>query len=242
MKLGENNFLVKELFSATFLLALFTGLLYISGYCCHSGYLNAWGFESGLLATELYYEVYLGTYSWFSGGIRLLFVCGVSGYLIVITTIFAVHALQNPTKNKLTKWLHNLFRKKEETPIEIELPDFIKNFGKVGLKLLSLSLWLLIVLFIFYGLVNYSSELGRKLALNHYNQCNSKSLQDSKESIFNKLKTYRIDGVERTAFLVDNDPKSYILYFPKTKTQEESVEVIAAERITGIVAKKNTTP
>ncbi|MCI5132878.1 MAG: hypothetical protein D3904_15510 [Candidatus Electrothrix sp. EH2] len=84
--------------------------------------------------------------------------------------------------------------------------------------------------------------MGANLAVEHYTAYSKKSSEKNFDGYFSEVKTYRIDGKVREAYLLDTDRKSYILYFPKTKVQEETVEVVAAARITGIVAKKNATP
>ncbi|MCW5199403.1 hypothetical protein VU05_01530, partial [Desulfobulbus sp. F1] len=57
--------------------------------------------------------------------------------------------------------------------------------------------------------------------------------------LFSKLRTYCIDGAQRNALLLATDRSTYALYFPKTKTAQESVEIIAVARINGISAAKN---
>jgi hypothetical protein len=240
MKLGENNLLIKEILSATFLLAVLTGLLYISGTSHQGAYWKEWGVESSLLSSDIYSSLTYGTVVWFLGGVML--VLPAIGLLIValVYTPLANEIWKKQITHKIINWLYSKCSNKKETQEEADSPRFLKAVMAFVLDSLYICLILLAVLYAFYRLIIFSSDLGAQQAGREYGLYSNNNLKDKNNGLFRKLKTYRIDGVERDAFLVGTDRKSYVLYSPKTKTREEHIEVVAAARITGIVARKNT--
>lgn len=251
MKLGENNFLVKELFSATFLLAVLTGLLYILGSSYRGGYLKKWGVESQFVSTDFYTQIHSGSIVFHIESF-LLSLLLTSCYIVL--TIFLYTAIDLSREPFIHKALGFLWKKviflhrkfcfcnNEREEKEKSKSPLLKELLNITLRLLVIFLVISLILYSFYKSINFSSDLGANIAIKHYKAYSKKLSSKGYNGYFSEMKTYRIDGKLREGYLLDTDRKAYILYFPKTTTQEEGVEVIDAARITGIVAKKTATP
>lgn len=246
MKLGENNFLMKELFSATFLLAVLTGLFYILGSSYRAGYFKKWGIESQFVSTDFYTQIHFGSIVFHAES--LLFLGLLISFYIVLTVLLytAIDLSREPFIHKVAGFLwrkmlllHKKFCNKKQKEKKENESVFLKELFDITLRLLVIASVIFLILYSFHKLIDFSSDMGANIAIKQYKSYSKKTSLNNYNGYFSEVKRYRIDGKVREAYLLDTDRKSYMLYFPKTKTQEETVEVIAATRIAGIVAKKN---
>lgn len=226
-----NNLLAKIGIDSTVFLAASTGLLYVTGGYYQSGYLQKWGVESDFFASDIYGNLVSGTIvlsvSMRSISINVI-ICGVIALLCAAVVISLL-------KGGAAR---NIDSEKEAKP-ESEPPKLLMYLANIALKSIVIGWLLLAMLYAFHRLIIFSSEQGEKQAAKEYEQYSQGNAQGDQKGLFSKLRTYCIDGAQRNALLLATDRSTYALYFPKTKTAQESVEIIAAARINGISAAKN---
>ncbi len=239
---GENNFLAKVGLDATILLAAATGLLYLVGRYYQSGYLQKWGIESDFFASDIYSNLVAGTIVLSAGMMYVLIMLIGIGIIALPYTALAIDLSRWEASRKIANWLRKKFRSKKEEEPESEPPKFLTDIISIAFKSIIIGSLLFATLYAFHRLIIFSSEQGEKQAAKEYEQYSQGNAQGDQKSLFSKLRRYCIDGAERNALLLATDRSIYALYFPKTKTAQESVEIIASSRITCIKATKNTAP
>lgn len=99
---------------------------------------------------------------------------------------------------------------------------FLKESLNITLRLLIISSMELAILYIFHRLVNFSSDLGSDTATEHYAAYSKKLSSQHYNGYFSEMKTYRIDGKVREAYLLDTDKKILYSVFSKNKDSERS--------------------
>jgi hypothetical protein len=242
MSLSENNLLAKVGLDATILLAAATGLLYVVGTYYRIGYLEQWGIEPSLFTSDIYENLVAGFTVLNVGITYLLIILAVIGAAALGYSGMAIEIWRKESIQKKVNWLKAKIADWEAKKPEVEPPKFLTNLEAFIAKSWRTCLILLAVAYPFYKAMNCPSELGKEYAVKEYEQYSQSNAQGDQKSLFSKLRTYCIDGAQRNALLLATDRSTYALYFPKTKTAAESVEIIAAARITCIKATKNTAP
>ena len=234
----EKSFLAKVGIDATIVLAAATGLLYLFGTYYRIGYLEQWGIEYSLFSGDIYENLLAGfsvlhVIAMFSVIIAIVMGLSLLGY-----NSMAIELSRNEKIQKTINWLH----RNREAEADAEPPKLLTDFENRIFKLLLIFIIILIILYAFYKSTSCSSEIGKNLAIKEYEQYSQSNKKGEQKSLFSKLRTYCIDGVPRSALMLATDRSTYALYFPKGKTQEECVEIVAASRINCIKAAKNTMP
>ncbi len=241
MNLEDKSFLAKFGVDATIVLAAATGLLYFFGTQYRNGYLSRWGIESSLFENDIYENLIAGFVV-----IHIIFLFVFAMLIVAIVSLIGYNGIAiELSKNKKFQegmtWLGSKCSNKRETDADTTPPKLLTDFEKMIFKLLFMFSIIFMVLFIFYKAICCSSELGETYAVKEYEQYSKDNPRDTEKSLFNKLRTYCIDGVERKALLLATDRNNYALYLPKGKAQNESVEIISTSRINCIKAEKNIT-
>lgn len=242
MKFCDNNPLAKVGLDATVFLAAATGLLYVVGRYYKSGYLQKWGVESSLFTSDIYENLVAGFTVLYVGITFLLIISVVIGAAALVYNWMAVATWEQESIQKKVNWLRVKIDSWEAKKSEVEPPKCLTKLDGFIAKSLRACLVLLAVAYPFYKAMSCSSELGKEHAVEEYEQYSKSPAKGDQKSLFSKLQTYCIDGTQRNALLLATDRITYALYFPKTKTTAESVEIIAASRISCIKAGKNMAP
>ncbi len=217
-----------------------TGFLYVFRRYYHVGYLDQCGVESSLFASDIYDNLVNGFTVLFVGTIVFLIILFVIGILALLLSGMAVEISKKDSVRKRFDWLRTKLLGKEES--EIELPKFLIKYKNIVIKFLPIYFVLLVASYPFHKIMCWPSYLGRNQAVKEYELYSQSTAKGDQKSLFSKLQTYCIDGTQRNALLLATDRITYALYFPKTKTTAESVEIIAASRISCIKAGKNMAP
>jgi len=242
MSLSENNWLAKVGIDATVFLAAATGLLYVVGRYHQSGYLQKWGGESDFFANDIYNSLVDGTIVLSAGMMYVLIILIVIVIGALQYTAIAICLSKREASRKTANWLRKKFGSKKEEEPESEPPKLLTDIISIAFTSIMIGSLLLAALYAFHRLIIFSSEQGEKHAAKEYEQYSQSTSKGDQKSLFSKLRTYCIDTTQRNALLLATDRNTYALYFPKTKTAAESVEIIAATRITCIKATRNTAP
>ncbi len=155
------NKIISEISSATFLLALLTGLLYISGDAYHSGYLEELSLNPNLFSPQLNEILSQGFYMLFVGGVLLIF---PSVFIAFIFCIY-IYIVGEISEIELVRKIWNFLFSPSDPEREYKKPRLLIRLGNLALSLFVFFIFIAALQFTIYKAVNFSSEQGRDGAI-----------------------------------------------------------------------------
>lgn len=235
--MADKTSILRELMSASVILALVTSLMYISGAAYVSAYLAQWGIESSLFTPSIQEALVLGSGNWFVGGVYIAIIGTIVGFIFYLS----FYTLSELSKIRFVRNLVSIIYKAIKTPQreEPEPPVFLKAIIARSLQFLMLVGALLVLLFIFHQLIDFSSSQGTENAQREYVSF-SKGKKLDKE-LFSRMKTLKIGGTEMEGYIITSSSSMIAVYFPQSNNSQEQVTVVPIDSISEIRAKKSTT-
>ncbi len=217
----DKNPLLKELLSASILLALITSLLYISGASYIDSYLTEWGIESSLIESNTQAILMQGATVWFVGGVYIIIPALILGFVVFFPFYLVREISKSPLARKVSLKAYELLRNKNNT--DLEPPPIFQLFANWIAQFFIVLLFLLLFLFFFYKLLGLSSSLATEIALKEYKEFSANKVEN--EKIFNRKKTFTIKGKEVTGYLIANTDNIIVLYLPQLNKQVEQLKI-----------------
>jgi len=228
----DRNPLLRELLSASILLALITSLLYISGASYISSYLTEWGVESSLIKTDTQEILIQGATVWFIGGINVVIPALMLGLVVFFPFYLVREISKSPVARKISLKIYGVLKNESNTILEPP-PKFqliAKWIAQFFLILISLSLFL----FFFYKLLDLSSSLAAERVSKEYKKFSTDQVVN--EKIFNRKKTFTIEGKEVTGYLIANSESLIVLYLPSLNKTSEQLKIVPLKSVSNIKA------
>lgn len=235
--MGDKTSILREMMSASIILALVTSLMYISGAAYLSAYHAQWGIESSLFTPSIQEALVLGSGNWFVGGIYIAIIGTIVGFIFYLS----FYTLSELSKIRFVRNLASIMYEVIKTPQreEPEPPAILKIIIARSLQFLMLVGALLVLLFIFHQLIDFSSSQGAENAQREYVSF-SKGKTSNKE-LFSRMKTLKIGGTEMEGYILASSNSMIAVYFPPSDNSQEQVTVIPLDSVSEIRAKKSTT-
>ncbi|MFT5700403.1 MAG: hypothetical protein ACI8ZB_003277 [Desulforhopalus sp.] len=223
------------LFSATFVLSVATGVLYVLGYSYQSSYLHSWGVDGDLFTLSVQqYLIY---------GSSVLSVGGLWGgliWLVIIAGLLLVAYLTNRVGRSISipniikvfwKWI-GLKLGSSET----ELPNWYKkSTAELALNFIIMLLIVCISLFSF-SIIHLGSMFGKSIAKTELETFSNKKVEYSTNG-FSKIKRFKIEQKSFDAFVIAASDKFYALYVPAVKDRRQHILTIPTASILSVTAK-----
>lgn len=226
--------ILKELMSASILLAVATSLLYLSGVSYISSYLTAWGIESSLFTPSIQDALVLGSGNWFFGGIYIAIFATIIGVIFYLSFYTLSELSKIRFVRHLASVIYNILKPKQR--LELESPAFIKTIIARTLQFLMLTVTLAFFLFLFHKLIHFSSTQGTENAQREYVELSTgKKL---KQELFTRMNTLKIGDSEVKGYILANSDSMIALYLPPSDTTKEQVAIIPLNSISEIRVMK----
>lgn len=164
--MADKTSILRELMSASILLAVITSLLYLSGLSYISSYLTAWGIEASLFTPSIPDALVLGSGNWFVGGIYIAIFASIIGVIFYLSFYTLSEFSKIRFVRKLASIIYEFIKPIQKE--EMEPPAIIKTIISRTIQFLMLVVLLLVFLFIFHKLIDFSSSQGAKNAQREY--------------------------------------------------------------------------
>jgi len=226
----DRNPLLKELLSASILLALITSLLYVSGASYIDSYLNEWGIEPNLIKNDTQAILIQGTTVWFIGGIYIVIPALMLGFVVFFPFYLVREVSKSPFARKVSLKIYEVFKNVNST--ELDPPPIFQLFAKWITQFFIILLFLSLFLFFFYKLLGLSSSLAEERALKEYKEFSTNSVEN--EKLFNRKKTFTIEGKEVSGYLIANSNNLIVLYLPPLNDESEQLKIVPIKSISNI--------
>ncbi|MDP5131316.1 MAG: hypothetical protein NWQ54_10545 [Paraglaciecola sp.] len=226
--------ILKELMSASILLAVATSLLYLSGVSYISSYLTAWGIESSLFTPSIQDALVLGSGNWFFGGIYIAIFATIIGVIFYLSFYTLSELSKIRFVRNLASVIYEILKPKQRA--ELEPPAFIETIIARSLQFLMLIGVLLALLFIFHRLIAFSSSLGAENAQRKYVEFSIGN--NLEQDLFTRMKILKIGDSEVRGYILANSDSLIALYLPPSDTTQEQVTIIPLNSISEIRAMK----
>ena len=151
--------IISEISSATFLLALFTGLLYISGDSYIHGYLEQLSLTHRMFVPAFNEVLSHGFYMLFIGGIYLVIPTFLTMFLFYCYIYMIGEISEIAFIRKIFNVLFSIPKKKES---EYKKPKLITKITNLALTTLVFTSFIAVLLFTIYKLTNFSTSQGKE--------------------------------------------------------------------------------
>ena len=232
----EKLSIFKELMNASILLALVTSLLYISGTSYSDSYLTEWGVESSLIRSNTQEVLVQGAGIWFVGGIHIIIPAVILGIWLFLPLYTASEISKSPLASRISLGIYEALKPKEREELE---PPYILQLIKKWLFLFSMLVaFLLISLFLFYWLLDFTSSQGKERAAKEYKEFSTNAV--SNEGLFSRKKELTINGTKNEGYILANSDSLAVLYLLASDAKPEQVLVIPLNAMNQIKAVKNS--
>ncbi len=235
--MSEKLSIFKELMNATIFLAFTTSLLYISGVSFLDAYLIDWGVESSLIRSNTQEILVQGAIVWFVGGIKLI----VPALLLVVLIFLPLYTITEISKfpfvRRIALGIYKFFKSRE--PEGLEPPYILQSIIKGCFYIFLLIAFLIIFLFSFYRLLDFSASQGKEKAVKEYKEFSSNFV--STQGLFSRKKVLTINGTEKEGYILANSDSLAVLYLLASASKPEQVLVIPLSAINQIKGIKNGT-
>lgn len=231
----KENTILKELTSASIILALVTSLLYISGATYLHAYLTEWGIDSSLIPSNTQELLIHGVSVFYIGGFHIISFGASIGFLLFSCFYLMLEISKSTMVRKISSKIYKILNpKRREEP---EPPLMLQKITKLSLQFFTLFLFLLMLLVMFYQLVIFSSSQGKEKSKKEYIEFSTSKITN--ETIFTRKKLININGEEKEGYILANSDNLIGLYLPASEGKEEQVVIVPLSSVSHIKALKN---
>lgn len=232
----KRSSVLRELVNASFILALITSFLYLSGASYINSYLTEWGVEASLIALNTQDVLVHGAGVWFIGGMYVVISSVLIGLLFYLPFYMVSEISKSPLSRKIASKIYNALKPKKLD--ELSPPYLVQTLTKWSLQFLLLSVALFIFLLMFHWLLNFSSSQAAERAQREYVEFSTGNPKEQR--IFSRKKSLIINGTTKEGYILANSDNLVAVYFPESESTVEEVLVIPLSAISEIKASKVT--
>jgi hypothetical protein len=150
--------IISEISSTTFILALLTGLLYISGDSYIHGYLEQLSLTPRMFIPSFNEILSHGFYMLFIGGIYLI----IPTFFIVFLFCSYIYMIGEISEIAFIRKVWNLLFSISKKESEYKKPKFISKTLNLALTILVFTLFTAVLLFTIYKVTDFSSKQGKE--------------------------------------------------------------------------------
>ena len=231
------DMLLKDLSGSIALLtAVITSVLYVSGVSYLDYYLTAWGVESNIITTSLIENMKMGAEILTGSAVVPLSLIALLALLSYALIDGFTMILKPSTESKIWHSFITILNKIFGTPPSFKYPEIVTKILNILAAILKPSFVGIFIIILYYLIISTSKNLGVSRATVDYINFSSHQYED--ENIFHRMKTYGINGKLKKGYLIASDNISYIIYFPSTCTNKETLEIVNISKIGVITATK----
>ncbi|MCJ8293116.1 MAG: hypothetical protein MJK15_01800 [Colwellia sp.] len=144
----------KEIFNVTFLIAIFTGILYIAGYSYHGSYVTELTLPHDLFNVSFNEALITGYYMMFLGG----FFTVIPAVIVTFLIFMCLHLTGELSELKLVRKIVTFFFVNKKKEHQLEKPPFLKKLIKLSLSVFCFFAALLFIWFSLHSINTFSSE------------------------------------------------------------------------------------
>ena len=231
---SKANILLKELTSASVLLALFTSLLYISGSIYLATYLEEWGINSSLVPTTTQDILMQGAGIFILGGAHLITYAAIAVVSIFVLVHIFTLLFKGQWLRKFVAKIREIFvTKPEEKEKEPEALRYLVSWSDRA------SAQMLIVLVVFYFLIEmiiYSGVQAKERAAKEYSAFSTGKVADDR--MFDRKATVSINSIEIVGYVIASTEKVLAIYVPETSDNKEQIKVVPMVDVEYLVSFK----
>ena len=152
----------KEIFNVTFLIAIFTGVLYLAGYAYHGSYLTELALPHDLFNASFNEMLITGYYMIFIGGFFTI----IPAVIITFCLFMCLHLIGQVSEFKLIRKVATILFVNKKNENLVEQPPFLKKLIKVSLSIFCFFLVLFFVWASLHSINTFSSEQATESARN----------------------------------------------------------------------------
>jgi hypothetical protein len=211
----------KEIFNVTFIIAVFTGLLYIAGYTYHGSYLSALFLPHDLFSVSFNEILVMGYYMLFIGGIFATF----PAVIISLCVFMYLHLIGQLSQLKIIRRVIHFFFASNNNDNLLEKPEFLKKLIQLSLSILYFFVAILVVWFSLYTINNFSSEQATESA-----EITLVKAKEGVNSVTISINKTTIEGVilrcSQSHCAIFNNKKENILIYPVASIKNIEIERI----------------
>ena len=232
--------ILRELMSASILLALASSLLYLAGIFYVNAYLTEWGVESTLIKSDVQSIMVHGVGVLYIGGIYTVSIGLALGIVLHLYLSIALGISKWPFVRKIVTKLYNKYKENQPEKIKTcEAPVLLQSSVQRSLQLIILGVFLSFFLILFSWFLEFSKSLAVDRAQKEYSEFSSgKSISTN---LFSRKKLLTINGAEKEGYILANSDSLVVLYLLPSKLNKEKVIIIPLSSITEIKAVKVAT-
>jgi hypothetical protein len=150
----------KEIFNVTFIIAIFTGILYIAGYTYHGSYLTALSIPHDLFNVSFNEMLVTGYYMMFIGG----FFTVIPAVMITFIIFICLHLTGQLSEIRIVRKIMAFFIAPQRSNNFLEQPPLLKKLIKIALSTFFFFLAILFIWMCLHSVNNFSSEQAIEIA------------------------------------------------------------------------------
>jgi hypothetical protein len=201
---SQPSYLKTLLQDAGLILALITGLLYISGAVYEQSYLERWGINPNLIDFKPQDLLIRGSFNWLIVGFNFLIPLFILAVVLNIIYELVTEFNKSPKLREFSSNIVNAL--KPDQSKAIEQSTFRKRLKRISIFVSMLFLGALFIVYVYFQILSFSDSQAKIAAEKDYKDFSSPNI--SNPSIFNKSRFQVISAIRYAASKSTRCPKN----------------------------------